>query len=376
MSGPSNDDYALVAAKAKTVAAPELNYRPPRPRSYRPRIALIGAGGISAAHLDAYRKAGFDVAVICNRTISKAAARREEFYPTAGITDDIDATLTRPDIDVVDITTHPAERFAMIERALAAGKHVLSQKPFVLDLDTGQRLADLADAHHVRLAINQNGRWAPHFAYMREAVRVGLIGELISCHTSVHWNHGWIKGTPFEQIDDLVFYDFAIHWFDFLASVIGERAHSVYATRARAVGQDVAPPLLAQALVAWDGGQASLVLDASTRFGPQDRTYISGTKGSVCSIGPNLGDQDVELSTEAGVARPLLEGTWFNDGFAGAMGELLCAIEDKREPLNGARGNLTSLGLAFAAIASAHRGVPVVPGTVRSLAAGVSAPSR
>ena len=376
MSGPSNDDYALVAANAKTVAAPELNSRPPRPRSYRPRIALIGAGGISAAHLDAYRKAGFDVAVICNRTISKAAARREEFYPTAGITDDIDATLTRPDIDVVDITTHPAERFAMIERALAAGKHVLSQKPFVLDLDTGQRLADLADAHHVRLAINQNGRWAPHFAYMREAVRVGLIGELISCHTSVHWNHGWIKGTPFEQIDDLVFYDFAIHWFDFLASVIGERAHSVYATRARAVGQDVAPPLLAQALVAWDGGQASLVFDASTRFGPQDRTYISGTKGSVCSIGPNLGDQDVELSTEAGVARPLLEGTWFNDGFAGAMGELLCAIEDKREPLNGARGNLTSLGLAFAAIASAHRGVPVVPGTVRSLAAGVSAPSR
>ncbi len=373
MSEPSKDDYALVTAKAAVVAAPELAYRPPTPRSYRPRIALIGAGGISAAHLDAYRKSGFSVAVICNRTIAKAEARRDEYFPTAEISDDVDATLTRPDIQVADITTHPAERVAMIERALAAGKHVLSQKPFVLDLDTGMRLADLADANRVKLAVNQNGRWAPHFAYMREAVRTGLLGELISCHASVHWNHGWIKGTPFEEIDDLVFYDFAIHWFDFLASLIGERAQSVYATRARAAGQDVAPPLLAQALVQFDGGQASLAFDAFTRFGPQDRTYIAGTKGSLSSIGPNLGDQRVELTSQAGVARPVLEGTWFNDGFGGAMGELLCAVEDNREPLNGARENLTSLALAFAAIASAHRGVPVLPGSVRSLSAATAA---
>ena len=55
-------------------------------------------------------------------------------------------TLARDDIDVVDITTHPAERPPLIETALTAGKHVLSQKPFVLDLDVGRRLADLADA--------------------------------------------------------------------------------------------------------------------------------------------------------------------------------------------------------------------------------------
>ncbi len=369
MSEPSKDDYALVTATAAVVAAPDLNYRPPKPKSYRPRIALIGAGGISAAHLDAYRTAGFDVAVICNRTIAKAAARRDEFFPSAEISDDFNATLTRSDIAVADITTHPAERVAMMEQALTAGKHVLSQKPYVLDLDTGMRLADLAEANRVKLAINQNGRWAPHFSYMREAVRTGLIGELISCHASVHWNHGWIKGTPFEAIDDLIFYDFAIHWFDFLASLIGARATSVYATRARAAGQDVAPPLLAQALVAFDGGQASLAFDAATHFGPQDRSYIAGTKGSLSSTGPNLGEQSVELATAAGVARPALGGAWFNDGFAGAMGELLCAIEDNREPLNGARENLDSLALSFAAIASAHRGVAIVPGTVRSLAA-------
>ena len=149
-----------------------------------------------------------------------------------------------------DITPHPAERVPLVEAALKAGKHVLSQKPFVVDLDTGERLVALADKMGVKLAVNQNGRWAPHFAYMREAVRAGLVGDVVSCHTGVHWDHSWIVGTPFEKIDDLIFFDFAVHWFDFLSSLIGDKATSVYATRQRAAGQRAAPPLLAQALVA------------------------------------------------------------------------------------------------------------------------------
>ena len=145
-----------------------------------------------------------------------------------------------------------------------------------------------------------------------------------------------------------------MHWFDFLSSLIGARGTSVYATRNRAAGQQAKPPLLAQALVAFDGGQASLVFDAAIKHGPLDQTFVGGTKGSLASTGPNLGEQSVTLTTAEGVARPTLEGAWFNDGFAGTMGELLVAVEEKREPLNGARGNLDSLALCFAAIQSAH----------------------
>jgi len=372
---PSEDAYALATAVQKMTAAPALPYQPPRPRSYAPRIALVGAGGISFAHLDAYRTAGFDVRVICNRTLAKAEARRDQYFPQAEATSDFASILRRSDIDIVDITTHPRERLRMIEETLHARKHVLSQKPFVLDLDLGERLVRLAEAQGVKLAVNQNGRWAPHLSYMREAVRAGLVGDLISCHVAIHWNHGWIKGTNFEAIDDLIFYDFAIHWFDFLTSLIGDRATSVFAAHSRAAGQEVKPPLLASALVQFDQGQASLIFDGAAPFGPQDRTYIAGTRGSIASVGPSLGEQRVELCTEAGVARPELTGSWFNDGFRGAMGELICAIEDGREPLNGARGNLASLALAFAAIASAHQGVPVKPGEVRRLEAAGAARS-
>jgi predicted dehydrogenase len=369
------DTYALKSAAAAEVDPPALPYRPPMPRAWRPRIALVGAGGIAAAHLAAYRDAGFDVAVVAIRTLARAEARRDAYFPQAEATDDVTRTLARDDVDVVDLTPHPAERFALIEAALDAGKHVLSQKPFVLDLDAGARLCDLADARGVRLAVNQNGRWAPHLAWMREAVRAGLIGAVQSCAISIHWDHGWIAGTPFEAIDDLVLYDFAVHWFDFLAS-LRVRPTSVFAARARAAGQAVRPPLLAAALVGFEGGQATLAFDGATRHGAEDRTFIGGSAGALVSRGPDLGAQAVTLTTAAGVARPTLEGTWFKQGFAGTMGELAAAVEDGREPLNGARANLESLALVFAAIASAQRGAPVAPGTIRSLAAARAVAAR
>ena len=365
---PDLDAYSLKSARAAEVTAPALSYQPPMPRAYRPRIALVGAGGIAAAHLGAYKSAGFDVAVICNRTLAKATARRDEFFPDAEATDDIEGTLTRDDIAVVDLTPHPGPRLAMIETALKSGKHVLSQKPFVLDLDAGARLADLADEKGVVLAVNQNGRWAPHLSWMREVARSGLIGAVQSCAVTIHWNHGWIAGSSFEDIDDLILYDFAVHWFDFLASLIGNAATSVFAMTARGKAQSVRPPLLAEALVAFDGGQAAFAFEGSTRFGAEDRTVVVGTEGTLHSRGPDLTTQEVTLTTAAGLARPKLEGTWFKEGFAGTMGALLKAVEDGSRPLNDARRNLDALALVFAAIASARRSAPVMPGTVRSLA--------
>jgi predicted dehydrogenase len=368
MSEPDADTYGLKSVALSEVAAPDLPYQPPTPRTYRPRIGVIGAGGIVSAHLDAYRMAGWEVAAICNRTLAKAEAKAAEFAPRARVTDRWQDVLNDSTIDVVDITPHPADRLPIIEAALKAGKHVLSQKPFVLDLAEGRRLIALARDNGVKLAVNQNGRWAPHLSWMREAVRAGLIGEVISAHISIHWNHGWIAGTPFEKIEDLILYDFGIHWFDFLRSVIGPRPQTVFATAAHAIGQTAKAPLLAQCLVQMEGGQASLIFDGATPHGPRDTTYIAGTKGSLHSDGPDLGQQSVTLTTAAGIARPRLEGSWFNDGFRGAMGALLVAIEDDSEPANGAEENLDSLALAFAAIQSRRTGQPVRVGSVSRLA--------
>ena len=96
-------------------------------------------------------------------------------------------------------------------------------------------------------------------------------------------------------------------------------------------------------------------------------TYIVGTKGALVSTGPSLSSQTVAVFTADGEASPLLEGAWFDDGFRGTIGELLCAIEEGREPSNSARNNLLSLELCFAAIECSHTGLPARPGAVRKL---------
>ena len=361
----SASEYALETQALPEVAAPELPYRPPKPKgSYR--IGLIGCGGISRAHLEAYKAAGFEVVALADRTLEKAKKRRDEFYPNASVTTDVNAMIARDDLDVLDITPHPEHRGPLIRAALESGKHVLSQKPFVTDIDEGEILCDLADARGLRLAVNQNGRWAPHLAYMREAVRAGIIGNLISAHISIHWDHTWTAGTAFENVEDLVMDDFGIHWFDFVSSLIG-RAERVQASRSFAASQTMRIPMLSQAIIEFEGGQASLIFDAHLRHGPLDQTYIGGSKGSLICTGPDLAQQTVTLYTEAGKAIPKLEGRWFNDGFAGAMGELLCAIEENRSPLNNARDNLRSLELCFAAIAASRDGTAKRPGEVRRL---------
>ena len=362
-------DYALEGkSKGGRIDAPDLPYRPRDPRHYKPNIALIGCGGITATHLAAYKKARYHVVAVCDLDERRARERQQEYFPRAEVYTDYADVLARDDVEVIDAATHPEHRYPIIADAIEAGKHVLSQKPFVVDLAAGRKLVSAAKRKGVKLAVNQNGRWAPHFSYIRQALARGLIGEVVSAHLSVHWDHNGVKGTPFDKIRHLILYDFAIHWFDILSCIMaGRDPKSIYATVAATASQTARPPLLAQTMVEYDKAQASLAFDADIKSGPEDRTYIGGSEGALLSIGPNLGKQSVTLYTPKGWARPRLRGDWFVEGFHGTMAELLCAIEEDREPSNSAENNLKSLELCFAAIAAAERGKPVKPGTVKKL---------
>ena len=356
----SEKNYDLQAATAVSIPAPVLDYAPPHPKAYRPKLGLIGCGGITEHHLKAYRAAGWEVAAFYNRTPASAEKRRDAFYPHARVCATVAELLADPTIEVVDIATHVSVRGAFIEQAIAAGKHVLSQKPFVTDLAEGARLVALAKSTGVKLAVNQNGRWSPYFAYLRRAVRAGLIGDVSSVNIAIHWDHTWTAGTAFEKVHHLMLYDFGIHWFDAAYSFFGDSsARSVFATVAPAPGQPIKPPLVASAVVTFETGVATLSFNGCSRHGPRESCVIVGSKGTLRAEGDVCGINAVELFTAKGAARAELTGSWFPDGFRGTMGELLCAIEENREPENAAADNLKSLALCLAAVRSADTELPV-----------------
>lgn len=361
------NDMSELAAKGE-VAAPVLAYEPPRPRKYNPPIALIGCGGISESHLKAYKAMGLNVVALCDVIRERAESRQKAFYPDAEIYTDYKLLLKRDDVEVVDIPTHPQDREYLVPAVLQARKHVLSQKPFVLDLDRGDKFTDLADKMGVTLAVNQNGRWSPHWSWVRHAVQKKLIGDVNSIHMNVQWNHQWIVGTPFNRVHHIVLYDFAIHWFDALASLVpGLTAKRVCSSLGHAQKQSAMPPLLASSIVEFDGCQAVLGFNGAVDFAGRDVGTIAGSKGTLRYQGDSLDAHQVSLTTKAGTAKPDLKGTWFFEGFQGSMGELLNSIEKKRVPVNNARDNLRGLAICFAAVASAESNRPEVVGKVRKV---------
>ena len=304
-----NRDYALAAKSATArITAPDLPYQPATPSITIHRIALHRLRRhypVPPAPTSGPATTSSPSATPPN---PRPAPAKKEFYPKADVYTDYHDVLQRDDIEVVDIATHPAERVQIITDALNAGKHVLSQKPFVTDLDVGHRLVDLADRKNLKLAVNQNGRWAPHFAWIRHAIGRGVIGQPFAAHLAVHWDHNWIKGTPFERIPSLILSDFGVHWFDILCAFMGgQKPTRVFASRRSPARRRSAPPLLSQVLIEYESAQATLVFDADVRQGKSDDTYVAGPKGTLRSTGPSLEKQKVTLSTPRGQASPVLK---------------------------------------------------------------------
>ena len=343
----------------------KLNYKPRDPKGYRPGIGIIGCGNIVGSHLAAYKKANYKIVAMADINETNLKDRASQ-VPEVQTFTDYRQLLELPEVEVVDIATHPKERLQLVRDALNSGKHVLSQKPFVLDLRAGKELVKLAEKKKLLLAVNQNGRWSPPWNYAYQVIRAGTIGEVMSVHMRCHWDHNWIRKNPkFNKLRHIILYDYGIHFFDIVTVWMGNKqAKRVFAGITRSLNQKAAPPLLAQALIEYEGAQVSIVFDGNQGIGGEDSFFIGGTKGSILSTGPDLDQHILEIRTREGIYRPNLEGSWFPDGFHGTMGELLCAIKEKRIPWNNASDNLKSLQLCFAACASADRGKAVSPTTI------------
>ena len=352
----------------KQLEAPSLDYKPQLPKNYRPKIGLIGCGGITIHHLNAYKTAGLDIVGLCDLNEPKMHERRDSHYPNAICYQDYNELLANSEIDVVDIALHPAPRVAVIEAALNAGKHVLSQKPFALDLNAAERLAKLAESKNLKLAVNQNGRWAPYVRYMQQAINAGLIGETNTVNIYLNWDHTWIQGTPFETIRHIILYDFAVHWVDMAVNFFPtQSAERAFGTVRKAKNQALESPLIGGATIQFSNGVANLAFDGQCSQGALERIVITGDKGVLTATGAVTKIPEVTLQTVGGIATAQLEGSWFDDGFQGAMLELLCAIEDDREPFNSAQNNLATLASVYAIIASADSGKAIPVGENRQL---------
>jgi len=327
-------------------------------------IALVGCGAVSPTHLRAYTDAGFDVRVLCDVEIDRARSRRDEYVPGADVTDDHRAAVTRSDIDIVDATPPPDPRAAIVQDALRADTHVLSQKPFATDLETARALVSLADERGVRLAVNQNARWAPGAAYLRAAVDAGRLGTVHGVTVERTWDYSRIAG---DGIPHRLLFHYAIHWLDLVRCVSPAEAQRVHAMMSVSPTQEPDQPVVAGILVEFPDGHATLRFDGDAPHDTVDRIRVAGNTGTAELVGPDTEDRTVRLTDRTGTTTWTPSGSWNPDGWHGAMAELLAAVERDEEPPHSGADNLRTLELVFATVESARTGEPVVPGEVTDL---------
>jgi predicted dehydrogenase len=259
----------------------------------RPSAALVGTGFIAAVHVDALRRLGIDVLGVVGSSSDRAAeAGLGNVYGSLG------ELLEDDRIDVVHLTTPNHLHYPQVKQALAAGKHVVCEKPLALTAAESRELVELADAAGVVHCTNFMARFYPLVQQARSLLHEGSLGEIWNVHgsylqdwllrpTDWNWRLEPERGGELRAIGDI-----GSHWLDLVQFVTGSRIVEVCAdlqtvipvrrrpvgavqtfAQAEAEGEDVAIATedLAHVLLRFEGGASGAVAVSQVSAGRKNR---------------------------------------------------------------------------------------------------------
>jgi predicted dehydrogenase len=138
-------------------------------------VVVVGTGFGCYTHVRALRAAGFDVLAVVGQNPEKTAERARLFDVPRALLSLSDA-LAVPGVDAVTIATPPQTHAALALEAIAAGRHVICEKPFTATLAEALDVLAAAEAAGVVHLLGTEFRWDAGQAGLAQAVRQGEIG--------------------------------------------------------------------------------------------------------------------------------------------------------------------------------------------------------
>jgi UDP-N-acetylglucosamine 3-dehydrogenase len=161
-------------------------------------VAVIGAGFMGQTHAHSFYKGELDARVthVVATRLARAEALASALSGEVIATDDYQAALDDPSVDIVDICVPTMYHCDYVLRAAAAGKHVLCEKPMAVTLAEADAMIDACRVAGVRLMIAHVLRFWPEYLAVVELVRAGRIGRLrqVACQR-LSQGPGWNDNT-------------------------------------------------------------------------------------------------------------------------------------------------------------------------------------
>jgi predicted dehydrogenase len=200
------------------------------------KAGVVGTGFIGVVHVDALRRLGVEVLGVVGSTPERAALKG-----IAPVYDSYEALLADDRVDVVHLTTPNHLHFPQVKQALAAGKHVVCEKPLAVTSEESSELVALAAGSGLVTCTNFNIRFYPLVQEARERVRAGELGEVWSVHggylqdwlarpTDWNWRLEPEKAGELRAVGDI-----GSHWMDLTQFVTGSRIVEVFADLGTAI---------------------------------------------------------------------------------------------------------------------------------------------
>jgi predicted dehydrogenase len=204
------------------------------------RAAVVGTGFIGVVHVDALRRLGVEVLGVVGSTPARARARAA----AAALPDpyeSFEAMLDDSRVDVVHLTTPNHLHYEQAKATLAAGKHVVCEKPLALDPSESAELLELAQRSGLVHCTNLNMRFYPQCQEARARVARGRIGDIWDVHgsylqdwllepTDWNWRLEPEKGGRLRAVADI-----GSHWLDLAQFLSGRPVLEVLADMATTI---------------------------------------------------------------------------------------------------------------------------------------------
>ena len=196
--------------------------------------AVIGSGFIGTVHIEALRRIGVQVHGLLGSTPERGAERAQRLGVTRAYAS-LDELLDDSKVEVVHVTSPNHLHFPQTREILAAGRHVICEKPLAMTSQESAELVRLAGLSGNVAAVNFNLRFYPLNQHVRAVVREGGLGNvrLISGHyfqdwllmeTDWNWRLQPDRGGALRAVGDI-----GSHWLDLTSFITGLRVESVMA---------------------------------------------------------------------------------------------------------------------------------------------------
>ena len=206
----------------------------------------------------------------------------QEDFPEVNIHDSADSLAKDPEVEVVIVATPPNTHADLSLQMMAAGKHVVCEKPLALNSKETAVMVEMAEKQGVHLSCHQNRRWDVDYLAIKQALTDGLIGDLFYLETFVGgFNHPCGYWHSHDEVSGGTTYDWGAHYLDWVVSLMPGQVSTVVSTRHNRVWHDVTNADQERIQIRFAGGLEAEFIHSDIAAVRKPKWYLLGTKGAI-----------------------------------------------------------------------------------------------